>query len=537
LWFDGLMKTKNNNNTVSNIQNIEIVHTSLQKIAEGIWVYIIGTLIGTILGFAGRVIVIRYMSQSEYGLFSLALVVMNIFITISTLGLMEGVARYIAFFRGKNEEGKIRNVIYSSIKISLIASIFFTSLIFITSDFISTNIFNISDLSTPLKIFSIGIPFTVLINILISVFRGFDKVAPKVYFLDVARTAVFILLLGGIIFIGLSYINMLYCYLFSIVISSIFCVIYSIKKLPALAFTIKEKIQSNHIGKKLLLFSLPLLAVSTLYLIINWSDTLMLGYYKTPEIVGLYNGAVPLAQLIPLFLLSANFIFVPIVSGLYSKKLISEIGRTYQILTKWIFLLTIPIGLVFILFPEVILDFLFGANYIQAAPALRILSFGFIFNIFLGLNSTSLIVMGRTKFIMYTTLIGAILNVALNIALIPFFGIIGAALASLVAYWITNILNSLKLYKISKIHPFTKNYIKTIIISIVLLSIIYFSSFYINIDFWTLCIILIIFLLFYGFLLLIIKCIDEEDLRLLLTLEKKSGLNLGPIKKILTRFL
>ncbi|MGB2842995.1 MAG: oligosaccharide flippase family protein [Halobacteriota archaeon] len=82
----------------------EIVNQSLQKIAKGTGIVFIGTIIGMLLGFVGRIILVRFTTQTEYGIYCLALVVISIFVTISTLGLSEGSTRYIAYFRGKNEE-------------------------------------------------------------------------------------------------------------------------------------------------------------------------------------------------------------------------------------------------------------------------------------------------------------------------------------------------------------------------------------------------------------------------------------------------
>ncbi|MGB2842201.1 MAG: oligosaccharide flippase family protein [Halobacteriota archaeon] len=82
----------------------EIVNQSLQKIAKGTGIIFTGTIIGLLLGFIGRVILVRYTTQTEYGIYSLAFVVITIFVTISTLGLSEGSTRYIAYFRGKSEE-------------------------------------------------------------------------------------------------------------------------------------------------------------------------------------------------------------------------------------------------------------------------------------------------------------------------------------------------------------------------------------------------------------------------------------------------
>jgi O-antigen/teichoic acid export membrane protein len=163
----------------------EIVNQSLQKIAKGTGIVFTGTIIGMLLGFVGRVIIVRYTTQTEYGIYSLALVIISIFVTISTLGLQEGSTRYIAYFRGKKEEGKVKGVISSSIKIAIIASISLAAISFFISDFISISIFHTPALSTPLKIFTIAIPFTVLINVLISIFRGFDRVDARLYFRDI----------------------------------------------------------------------------------------------------------------------------------------------------------------------------------------------------------------------------------------------------------------------------------------------------------------------------------------------------------------
>ena len=512
----------------------EIVNQSLQKIAKGTGIVFVGTIIGMLLGFVSRVIIVRYITQSEYGIYSLALVLMSIFVTVSTLGLQEGSTRYIAYFRGKGEEGKVKGVISTSIKIASVASIIFSSILFLLADLISTNIFHSSELSTPLKIFSFAIPFTVLIGIFTSLFRGFDEVKPNVYFQKIIRNVLFILFLIAIALLGLSFSGVLYAYLASIVITCVVFAIYTIKKLPS---SVKKDTAINSIGKELLLFSIPLLAVAMLGMVMNWTDILMLGYFKTPDVVGLYNGAMPLARLIPLFLGSAAFIYTPITSGLYSKKLMEEMGRTYQVLTKWIFFVTIPLFSILFLFPEAVLNFLFGTDYIQAASALRILSLGFMFHTFLGLNGLTLMVMGETRFIMLVSFFGAISNVILNAALIPNFGIIGAAFASLFAYCLSNILSSTKLYQLSKIHPFTRNYVKPVGISIVILVFTYIITSFLKVEFWMLPFLLFLFLFAYGLLLLLTKSFDKEDIDMLLAIEKKTGVDVTPIKRVLRRFV
>ena len=513
----------------------EIVNQSLQKIAKGTGIIFIGTIIGMLLGFVGRVIIVRYITQTEYGIYSLAFVIISIFVTISTLGLSEGSTRYIAYFRGKKEEGKVKGIITSSIKIAFIASISLAAISFFISDFISTSVFHTPALSTPLKIFSIAIPFTVLINVFIAIFRGFDRVDAKVYFQDILRPVLYLLFLIAVVLFGLSFLGVIFAYLVSIAITCIAFVIYMLKKSP-LSIRSGSSV-TNPMTKELLFFSVPLLAVSMLIMVMSWTDTLMLGYFKTPDVVGVYNAAQPLAHLLSMTLSSMSFIYIPIISQLYSKNLIAELKRSYIILTKWIFLVTLPIFFVLFLFPDVVLNLLFGSRYIGAAVALQILAFGYFLNICLGFTYNTLLVLGKTKFLMWTLAIGAIINIILNMVLISPMGIIGAAIASAFSLIVTKILSLIKLYRFFEVHPFTKNYLKITGISVVFLFVFYIFRNLVIMSFWMFMVLFMLLLISYGLLMLFTKSFDDEDIMILLTIEKRLGIDLTSIKRILKRFV
>ncbi len=93
--------------------------------------------------------------------------------------------------------------------------------------------------------------------------------------------------------------------------------------------------------------------------------------------------------------------------------------RVYQVLTKWIFLLTLPLFSIMFIFPEVTISFLFGEKYVSAAPALQVLSLGFMFHALLGLNGMTLIVICKSKLNMIGDTFAVLSNVALNLVLIP----------------------------------------------------------------------------------------------------------------------
>jgi O-antigen/teichoic acid export membrane protein len=146
--------------------------------------------------------------------------------------------------------------------------------------------------------------------------------------------------------------------------------------------------------------------------------------------------------------------------------------------------------------------------------------------------------MGKTKLLMWIILVGSIINIILNAVLIPPLGIIGAAFASALSLIAIKIYGGIKAYQLSKIHPFTKNYLKPIIISVILVfltTIIVRNLF--TITFWMLPIFLAIFLVMYGLSLLLTKSFDNEDIMMLLTIEQRTGIDATAIKRILKRFL
>jgi O-antigen/teichoic acid export membrane protein len=511
----------------------EIVNKSLQKIAKGTTIVFIGTIVGLLLGFFDRIILIRYTTQSEYGLYCMAFTIMSIFVAISTLGLGEGSTRYIAYFRGKGEEGNVRGVISSSIKIALVSSLVLAMISFLISDFISINIFHTPELSTPLKIFSIVIPFSVLISVFIAIFRGFNRV-DGVYFQDILRPVLFLLFLIAVVLFNLPFIGVFYAYVLSITVTCVVFAGYVVKKF---ALSVRTNGVSNPMAKKLLSFSVPLLAVGMLIMVMSWTDTLMLGYFKSPDVVGVYNAAMPLAHLLSTVIVSVGFLYIPIIAQLYGKNQIEELGRCYAISTKWCFMGTLPLFFIFFLFPDDVLNLLFGSRYIEAAIVLQVLALGFIFNSYFGLNYHTLLTTGKSKFLMQCFLISAAINIALNTFLIPPLDAIGAAIASASSFAVIEIIMTIKLYTSSGIHPFTRTYLKLTILSVLLVVVFYIIENLFIITSWTCLTLFSLFLLIYGMSILYTRTFDEEDIMMMLTIEKKLGIDLSLIKRFLKQFV
>jgi O-antigen/teichoic acid export membrane protein len=230
--------------------------------------------------------------------------------------------------------------------------------------------------------------------------------------------------------------------------------------------------------------------------------------------------------------------YTPVFSGLHAKGLINEIKNNYLILTKWITILTFPLFIIFFLFPDLTIRVLIGSNYLPSINVLRILSLAQIINNFVGPCTVSLIVFGKTRFKMYTTISAALLNIVLNLLLIPSYSYIGAAIASSATIIFINIINTVKLYSISKIQPISQNLLKPILLSTLFVIPIYFlSQHFLTYNLWFLILLSIVLYLIYLPSILITKSLDKDDINMLIEIEKKTGLNVKRIKKFLSKFV
>ncbi|OFV68277.1 MAG: Polysaccharide biosynthesis protein [Candidatus Syntrophoarchaeum caldarius] len=183
------------------------LNESLRKVAKGGGIVFAGTFIGLFLGYLSRMVIGRWLGTADYGLISLGFAGMSIALTLSMVGLPAGITRYVSYYKGKNDAGRIKGTIIGALQISLPLSLIFAFIFFIGAEWISTNFFNKPELAPVLKIFSMAIPFYVLTQNFLSTTIGLQHMQYSVYtehiFQNIFKIiAIVILLLLGLVFQG-----------------------------------------------------------------------------------------------------------------------------------------------------------------------------------------------------------------------------------------------------------------------------------------------------------------------------------------------
>ena len=413
----------------------------------------VGTIFFTAFIFILFVLIARHISNAEFGFFCLGYAVIKILSAISGLGFNRGIPRYISFQIGKGKKYKARSAIYSSFVITTLFSLFLAGLLFLNAGFVSS-LFNKPGMAGTLKTMSLIIPFMTLNELLSSYLRGLKDATGKVYFQQILRPLFAVGLVSSVVIFSLSYIWVLRVYAISFVLTFILLFFYAKRKI----FNYFPVDSYVPVAKEIIVFSLPLLGAGLVFQIMMWTDTLVLGFLTSARFVGVYHCALRIAMFLTITVISAGFIYLPLVSDFYSQKNLQKIRALYAVVTKWTFVITLPLFYFILFAQEQVLFYSFSAKYITAGAPLKILAIGYIISTFFGLNGATCIALGKTRVIIISQVIALVVNLSLDLLLIPKYGIIGASIASSVSLVLVNIIMTGYVYGISGVHPFSKRY-------------------------------------------------------------------------------
>jgi len=207
----------------------------------------------------------------------------------------------------------------------------------------------------------------------------------------------------------------------------------------------------NH--KQIIRRSAPM-SISLVTLVLMQSvDVILLSKYTSFEDVAAYAVTVKLTIIITLALTSVNTVFAPKMAELYSLESFKKLEREIIKATRLITLLTIPVIIVMFLFSGFILE-MFGKDYLIAKKALYILLVGQTVNALCGAVGVYMNMTNKQNILQIFLILAFIVNLILNLLLIPKFGIEGAAIATTISMILWNVLGSLYIYKKDKIKTF-----------------------------------------------------------------------------------
>ncbi|MFQ6605864.1 MAG: flippase [Fidelibacterota bacterium] len=428
---------------------------SSSKIVKEATVSFTGMTFGQVIRYVFTVLLARLVGADYLGIYSLANSLTRIFEVFGKVGLDAGIMRFVS--TGDDRHSRIADI-QAALKMSIIFSFFLMVTQILLAGWIVMRFFHGNDiLRMTLLIFAVSLPFSVFILVAGSASQGFQLLKYKIFVSQILVPIVLLLAMIGVYKTG--YVT--YTISLPILISSVAGSVVIFYFLTKQAGITLSGIAASRFNRALLRFSYPLMFISILGTIMHWTDILMLGYFYDETVVGLYHPAARTAGLIRSVMLSFTGIFAPMMGSLFASHDQQGMQKLFQLIVRWILTIAGPIAIIFLLFPGKTM-LLFGNEFLASRLVLIVLTLAVLIQAFFGPGGSVLTMTGYPKYNLMNSIITIIVNISLNIMLIPKYGAIGAAMATLASFFLIGFIRLFEIKHLIQIHPFSLKLLKPI---------------------------------------------------------------------------
>lgn len=485
---------------------------------------LVATAVGQLTKLVERIIVGRALSPSAYGEVSVGIALLLVSVQVSIVGFNGGIPRYVSRFESLRDR---RGVWVTGLLVTGALMLVLVPVLYLAAPFLTNNFLERADSPALIRYFVLAIPFVVWMRIGLGSIRGYENTAYKVFVNDLFYPLSRILLIAALLFAGYGIVAVGYAYVVTAAIAFVVTHVLLNRIMPLVGE------YTTH-SRKLLAFSLPLVASDVITLLLMHTDTFMLAYFSSSSDVGLYTAAFPVANGLTVVLASFGFLYLPITSRLDSDGDHDEISRLYETVTKWAFIVTFPGFLTFAVFPDDVMRIFFGSEYTGAGIALVILSFGYLGNVIGGRNKETLLAVGLTNYLFVVDALAYGLNLVMNLLLIPVYGFVGAAVASATSVIAVNVGAFAVLKLKYDITPFSRQSVRTfLLLPVLLLPVGYLLSSRITLTLYT----LLPFLVALGAVTVVVVvltgCLTPDDRVALEFVEETTGVTIPFVRDYL----
>ena len=466
---------------------------TVQRLVKNTFALSIAQIVSSILSILLGVFIARDLGAVELGKYSFAYTFVLFFSVFLDLGYNTLLIREVA-----REKSRANTFVSNLLSFRALSALIFFLFIVVTINLMGYP----SDTKNVVYLFAVYIFLDSFSSIYKFTFRAFEKMeyeAGITIFSNILRVclALAVIFLGyGLFMIALVFI---FSNIFDLLISTIVCE----RKF------VKSRTEFNiSFFKNTIKLALPLVMISFFGGVFVRADTIMLSILKGDAVVGWYNAAYNLVlslRVIPMLFISA---LLPTISN-YSVTSQSLLKVVYEKYFRYLFMLGLPIAMGAMLLSNKIILFFYGPAYTNSIIVLQILSWDILLIFLYTILGGFLISIDRQNQMALAAMVTAVVNVMLNLALIPYFSYVGAAVATVTAETILVIIYLYLLSKHMHLLPLQKIFMKPFIAMVIMSCFVFIFS-------WLYFLVLVVLgaFLYFG-VLYGIRGISKEDITLL----------------------
>jgi len=403
-------------------------------------------LVGILFNYIYFYLISHKFSSEGMGVFALYQSMLLIFSIFPQFGINTSIIKFVS--ETKNNLDKLKKIIFKAIFLVSTLSLITSIIIYLFKDI---SIFVKYGIDFYFYLIVSLLPF-VIINILPEVFRSLNKMKSYILY-----KYTLLPIFGGFFLVISNYsITPITSYILSIYTIFLLVIIHTVYFIYFKKNISSENTKNKYSYKNILKISYPMLLSGSSLILMGWIDSFMIGFMSNDiSNLGIYNIAVRISTIGTMILFSINSIAAPKISELYIDDKFKELNLIISNATKLIFLFTMPLLIILVLMPKFLLG-LFGENFSDGYIVLRILCIGQFFNAFCGSVGYIMQLTGNEKKFQHIVMMALFVNMLLNLLLIPYYGINGAAISSTISLMLWNFLSMIYIKKNLKISTYFK---------------------------------------------------------------------------------
>jgi len=441
-------------------------------------------------GFLLYIYIARYMGEIEFGKYNFAMSFALLFIIFQDLGISNFIIREIA-----RKKELVDDYLASALEIKFITSFLVFSIVYI-----SINIMKYpQDTKYVVYLFGIYTILTYFAETFRSVFQAFEKMEYTA-FVTIIEKAVLLSLVLYVLASGYGLIGIAYAYIFTGFLNVIISCIICFTKVA------KPKIKINlKLSKLIILGSLPF-GLNTLFGMMFFKiDTVMLSIFRDDAAVGIYSAAyTPLLSLTGIVSTMAISSIYPVMSRYFTESETSLKNITV-LSSKYMAMIGFPICTGCILLSEEFIELLYINQYSESVFVFKILALYIPFRFLSSITGTYLTCINKQKLRTISVALGSVLNIILNLIMIPMLSHIGAGIATVLSEVFLFIIFSHYIRKDNKHLELHRQFVKPIIGSFLM------GALIVTLKGTNLYLLVILAFIFYSLLLMLIGGFTQED--------------------------
>lgn len=380
-----------------------------------------------VLMLALGIVLARLLGAESFGVYAYAFVIMSMLMVVAEGGVPILLMREVATALGGEQWGLLRGAVLRAKQFVLLVSIGVSAAGLLTLWWWTGNLDASVVYTTAIML--IVLPFAAFTRIYAFILRGLHHVVAG-QAVEMLLRPFMVLLFVAIAFylwpdlrsaeyaMGIQLGSMIVVLLVSILLVARF--------LPAQIGEYKAEFRD----REWLRNALPFTLIGGAGLINNQADIIMLGWFRPSADVGIYRVAVQGATLVAFSLQAANAVVAPHFARIYAQNNMEQLQRLATMSARLILLAAVPVALILMFAGDLIVVWVFGHEYESAYLPMGVLAAGQLVNAAFGSVGFLLNMTGHERSsarILWQT---GLVNIVLNVLLIPLYGMLGAAIST-----------------------------------------------------------------------------------------------------------